>query len=66
MLLVMLALPGSVFLYQGEELGLWEVEDLADSDIQDPVWENSGHTIRGRDGCRVPLPMDDLGIIIRL
>jgi alpha-glucosidase len=61
MLLVMLALPGSVFLYQGEELGLWEVEDLADSDIQDPVWENSGHTIRGRDGCRVPLPWTTSG-----
>ncbi|HEV7204231.1 MAG TPA: glycoside hydrolase family 13 protein [Jatrophihabitans sp.] len=56
MLLVMLALPGSVYLYQGEELGLWEVEDLPDSVIQDPVWESSGHTIRGRDGCRVPLP----------
>jgi alpha-glucosidase len=56
MLLVMLALPGSVFLYQGEELGLEEVEDLADADIHDPVWESSGRTIRGRDGCRVPLP----------
>lgn len=56
MLLLMLALPGSVFLYQGEELGLWEVEDLPDDAIQDPVWESSGHTIRGRDGCRVPLP----------
>ena len=56
MLLVMLALPGSVFLYQGEELGLAEVEDLADDDIHDPVWQSSGHTIRGRDGCRVPLP----------
>jgi alpha-glucosidase len=56
MLLLMLALPGSVYLYQGEELGLWEVEDLADADIQDPVWEGSGHTIRGRDGCRVPMP----------
>ena len=56
MLLVMLALPGSVFLYQGEELGLWEVEDLSDADIRDPVWEISGHTIRGRDGCRVPVP----------
>jgi alpha-glucosidase len=56
MLLLMLALPGSVYLYQGEELGLWEVEDLPDEAIQDPVWESSGHTIRGRDGCRVPLP----------
>jgi alpha-glucosidase len=56
MLLLMLALPGSVYLYQGEELGLWEVEDLADDDIDDPIWESSGHTVRGRDGCRVPLP----------
>ena len=56
MLLLMLALPGSVYLYQGEELGLWEVEDLSDDDIQDPVWESSGHTIRGRDGARIPLP----------
>ena len=55
-LLLMLALPGSAYLYQGEELGLWEVEDLADEQIVDPVWESSRHTIRGRDGCRVPLP----------
>jgi alpha-glucosidase len=56
MLLLLLALPGSVFLYQGEELGLWEVEDLPDEHIYDPVWESSGHRIRGRDGCRVPIP----------
>ncbi|MGZ9160257.1 MAG: glycoside hydrolase family 13 protein [Candidatus Limnocylindrales bacterium] len=55
-LLLMLALPGSVYLYQGEELGLEEVEDLPDALLQDPAWERSGHTIRGRDGCRVPLP----------
>ncbi|HSD80946.1 MAG TPA: alpha-amylase family glycosyl hydrolase, partial [Solirubrobacteraceae bacterium] len=61
MLLLMLALPGSAYLYQGEELGLWEVEDLADEDIHDPVWESSGHTIRGRDGCRVPLPWSGTG-----
>ncbi|WP_459171042.1 alpha-amylase family glycosyl hydrolase [Streptomyces europaeiscabiei] len=54
--LLMLALPGSAYLYQGEELGLYEVEDLPDSALQDPTWERSGHTIRGRDGCRVPLP----------
>ena len=56
MLLLMLALPGSAYLYFGEELGLWEVEDLPDDAIEDPIWEGSGHTIRGRDGCRVPLP----------
>ncbi len=55
-ILVMLALPGSAYLYQGEELGLWEVEDLPEYALQDPIWERSGHTIRGRDGCRVPLP----------
>ncbi|MFE2872926.1 glycoside hydrolase family 13 protein [Embleya sp. NPDC059259] len=51
-----LALPGSVYVYQGEELGLPEVLDLPDDVLQDPRWERSGHTERGRDGCRVPLP----------
>ncbi|MFV8163426.1 glycoside hydrolase family 13 protein [Mycobacterium sp. 134] len=55
MALVMLALPGSVFVYNGEELGLPNV-DLPDEVLQDPVWERSGHTERGRDGCRVPMP----------
>jgi alpha-glucosidase len=54
--LLMLALPGGAFLYQGEELGLWEVEDLADEQLQDPIWTRSGHQVRGRDGCRVPIP----------
>jgi alpha-glucosidase len=52
----MLALPGSAYLYQGEELGLPEVTDLPDDVRQDPVWQRSEHRIRGRDGCRVPLP----------
>jgi alpha-glucosidase len=51
-----MALPGGVYVYQGEELGLPEVEDLPDSLRQDPIWSRSGHTDRGRDGCRVPLP----------
>lgn len=55
MALVMLALPGAVFIYNGEELGLPNV-DLPDEVLQDPVWERSGHTKRGRDGCRVPMP----------
>jgi alpha-glucosidase len=55
-ILLMLALPGSVYLYQGEELGLPEVLDLPDEVLQDPMWERSGRTNRGRDGCRVPLP----------
>lgn len=54
--LLMLALPGSVYLYQGEELGLWEVEDLPEEKLEDPIWERSGRTVRGRDGCRVPIP----------
>jgi len=58
-LLFMLALPGSVYLYQGEELGLPEVQDLPDEARQDPMWERSGHTDYGRDGARVPLPWTD-------
>jgi alpha-glucosidase len=54
--LLMLALPGSSYLYQGEELGLHEVADLPEDDLQDPTWERSGRTLKGRDGCRVPLP----------
>jgi alpha-glucosidase len=54
--LLALALPGSVYLYQGEELGLPEVQDLPDDARQDPIWERSGHAEHGRDGCRVPLP----------
>jgi alpha-glucosidase len=52
----MLALPGGAYVYQGEELGLAEVEDIPEDLLQDPVWGRSGHTARGRDGCRVPLP----------
>ncbi|MEV0634642.1 glycoside hydrolase family 13 protein [Streptomyces sp. NPDC050619] len=54
--LLMLALPGGAYIYQGEELGLPEVEDLPEAVLQDPIWERSGHTDRGRDGCRVPIP----------
>ena len=54
--LLMLALPGTTYLYQGEELGLPEVEDIPAELLDDPTWERSGHTRRGRDGCRVPLP----------
>ena len=54
--LLTFALPGGVYVYQGDELGLWEVEDIPEGLLQDPVWEQSGHVDRGRDGCRVPLP----------
>ena len=53
--LVQLSLPGAVYLYNGDELALDNV-DLPDSALQDPTWERSGHLARGRDGERVPLP----------
>lgn len=54
--LLELGLPGSAYLYQGEELGLHEVGDLPDEARQDPAFfRNKGVEI-GRDGCRVPLP----------
>ncbi|KQY21234.1 alpha-amylase [Cellulomonas sp. Root485] len=54
--LLTLALPGSAYLYQGEELGLPEVADLPDDVLQDPTFLRSGGVQKGRDGCRVPLP----------
>ena len=56
--LTMLALPGSSYLYQGEELGLPEV-DVAPEHRQDPAWLRGGS--RGRDGCRVPIPWSGTG-----
>ena len=52
-------LPGCVYLYAGEELGLPEVLDLPDEARQDPVFARSGGAELGRDGCRVPLPWTD-------
>jgi alpha-glucosidase len=54
--LLMLALPGSAYLYQGEELGLHEVADIPADRIQDPAFRRSGGADKGRDGCRVPMP----------
>src|SRR5260370_14062406 len=54
-LMLLLGLPGQVFLYEGEELGLEEV-DLPDEARQDPVFFHSSGRQKGRDGCRVPLP----------
>jgi alpha-glucosidase len=54
--LLMLALPGSAYLYQGEELGLQEVGDLPADALQDPTFFRSNGAEKGRDGCRVPLP----------
>ncbi|WP_171148047.1 glycoside hydrolase family 13 protein [Streptomyces sp. S3(2020)] len=59
--LLMLALPGSSYVYQGEELGLPEVADLPVEVLQDPVWEQTGRVRKGRDGCRVPLPWTRTG-----
>ena len=50
------ALPGSLYVYQGDELGLPEVEDLPAGAIQDPMHFRSHGVDPGRDGCRVPLP----------
>ncbi|MFB4314702.1 glycoside hydrolase family 13 protein [Actinomadura sp. 21ATH] len=52
--LLMLALPGSAYIYQGEELGLSEVLDLPEEFLQDP--QRARDPESGRDGCRVPLP----------
>lgn len=54
------ALPGSVYIYQGEELGLFEVPDIPWDRLEDPTpFRTRGRfTEKGRDGCRVPLPWD--------
>ena len=54
--LLMLALPGGAYVYQGEELGLEEILDLPDELRQDPTFLRTGGAQKGRDGCRVPLP----------
>ncbi|MFC1432349.1 glycoside hydrolase family 13 protein [Streptacidiphilus sp. N1-3] len=54
--LLSLALPGSAYLYQGEELGLWEVDDIPDALRDDPYFHRTDGEVLGRDGCRVPLP----------
>ncbi|WP_030670281.1 alpha-amylase family glycosyl hydrolase [Streptomyces sp. NRRL B-1347] len=54
--LLMLALPGSAYLYQGEELGLPDVTDLPDEARQDPSFHRAQGQDGFRDGCRVPLP----------
>ncbi len=59
--LLMLALPGSAYIYQGEELGLHEVADLPRELLQDPTWKRTSHRDKGRDGCRVPIPWEPVG-----
>ncbi|PZE85220.1 glycoside hydrolase family 13 protein [Curtobacterium sp. MCBD17_032] len=59
--LLELALPGSAYLYQGEELGLHEVGDVPDADRQDPAYFRNPGVDVGRDGCRVPIPWTRTG-----
>ncbi|MBN9107080.1 MAG: glycoside hydrolase family 13 protein [Propionibacteriaceae bacterium] len=56
--LLMLALPGSAYIYEGEELGLPEVEDIPLDAMQDPTVKQTFGADPGRDGCRVPIPWD--------
>ncbi|OHV08667.1 glycoside hydrolase family 13 protein [Kushneria phosphatilytica] len=55
-IMLTLALPGSVYLYQGEELGLPDHTTMAAEYRQDPTYRRTGGREIGRDGCRVPLP----------
>ena len=55
---MMLALPGSAYVYQGEELGLPEVIDIPDDLRQDPTFFRTQGERYGRDGCRVPIPWE--------
>ncbi|MDO5672566.1 MAG: glycoside hydrolase family 13 protein [Actinomycetaceae bacterium] len=59
--LFLAGLPGSWYIYQGEELGLPEATLLPDECREDPIWARTGHRVRGRDGCRVPLPWETQG-----
>ncbi len=56
--LMMLALPGSSYIYQGEELGLPEHVHIPDDARQDPTWFRNNKERYGRDGCRVPIPWE--------
>ena len=64
--LLLLALPGSAYIYQGEELGLPEVTDLPAAARQDPRFRRTHGRSPGRDGCRVPLPWTRAGAGFRL
>ncbi|WP_308798265.1 glycoside hydrolase family 13 protein [Agromyces silvae] len=60
--LLALALPGSAYLYQGEELGLPEVTDIPAEQWQDPMAHLVDGVVVTRDGCRVPLPWTTHGV----
>lgn len=59
--MLMLALPGGVYLYQGEELGLPDHTELPDDARQDPTFGRTSGGRLGRDGCRIPLPWTQHG-----
>jgi alpha-glucosidase len=59
--LLLFALPGSAYVYQGEELGLPEVTSIPDAAREDPTFRRTEGKVRGRDGCRVPLPWEEGG-----
>jgi len=60
--LLLLALPGSAYIYQGEELGLPEVTDIPDGARRDPTFRRTHGRVPGRDGCRVPIPWARSGV----
>jgi alpha-glucosidase len=59
--MLIMALPGCTYIYQGEELGLHEVTDIPENEIQDPQYLRNLKVDKGRDGCRVPLPWTKSG-----
>ena len=58
--MLILALPGSTYLYQGEELGMHEPLNIPSDQMQDPQWFRAEGSI-SRDGCRVPMPWTSTG-----
>ncbi|WP_303325191.1 glycoside hydrolase family 13 protein [Actinomyces radicidentis] len=59
--LVVMALPGAMYVFQGDELGLPEVPDIPEDRLQDPIAFRNRAVEKGRDGCRVPLPWTESG-----
>ncbi len=59
--LVELSLPGSAYVYQGDELGLPEHTSLPDAAREDPTFHRTAGAELGRDGARVPLPWSPVG-----
>jgi alpha-glucosidase len=59
--MLIMALPGCTYIFQGEELGLHEVIDIPEDQIQDPQYLRNLKADKGRDGCRVPLPWTSSG-----